>query len=145
MKIYYEGNLGDKERDYCLSCDNNFSSICMSCKTKLDGVPSKYCEIGSIPKKSNAEMIKAMNIEQLAEWLDTNGMWDNSPWSKWFDSTYCKQCESVKATVKDDFGKRECDFAWCELEHKCRYFADREDVPDCKEIIKMWLESEVQK
>ena len=93
---------------------------------------------------TNFKHLQSMSIEELAEWLDENGMWDHSPWSQWFDSQYCRQCESVKATVEDDFGKRECGFAWCELEHKCRYFADREDVPDCKEIIKMWLESEAE-
>ena len=93
---------------------------------------------------NNFEKLKSLDMEQCAEWLDTNGMWDYSPWSQWFDSTYCKQCEPVEATVKDDFGERKCDFAWCELEHKCRYFTDREDVPDCKVIIKMWLEAEVE-
>lgn len=90
----------------------------------------------------NFEKLKAMSIDELAEWLDANGMWDNSPWSKHFDSKYCQQCESIKATVEDDFGKRECEFAYCELENKCRYFLDYEDVPDCKDIIKMWLETE---
>jgi hypothetical protein len=93
---------------------------------------------------NNFEKLKAMSVEELAEWLDANGMWDNSPWSKWFNSQYCHNCESIKATVKDDFGKRECKFAYCEVEHKCRYFKDMEDVPDCKEILKMWLESEEQ-
>lgn len=132
-----------EKRDYCLNCENRFSSDCMSCKTKTNGVPCKYREIGSITKKSNAEILKEMDVDQLAEWLDKNGMWDNSPWSKWFDSKYCQQCESIKAIVEDDFGNRECEFAYCELENKCRYFEDHEEVPDCKEIIKMWLESEV--
>jgi len=94
--------------------------------------------------KTNFENWKSLDIDQLADWLDANGMWDNSPWSKWFDSTYCQRCESVKATVEDDFGQRECEFAWCELENRCRYFPDHDDVPDCKEIVKMWLESEVE-
>ena len=93
---------------------------------------------------NNFEKLQSMSIEELAEWLGANGMWDNSPWSKWFDSTYCKQCEPVKAAVEDYFGKRECNFAWCELEHKCRYFAEHKDVPDSREIVKMWLESEVE-
>lgn len=93
---------------------------------------------------NNFEKLQSLGIEQFAEWLDQNGMWDNSPWSKWFDSKYCQQCESVKATVEGYLGTRECEFAWCELEHRCRYFADHEEVPDCKEIIKMWLEAEVE-
>ena len=93
---------------------------------------------------NNFEKLKSMSLEELADWLDKNGMWDNSPWSKWFDSKYCRQCQPVEATVEDDFGKRECEFAWCELEHKCLYFAELEDVPNCEEIIKMWLEAEVE-
>lgn len=91
---------------------------------------------------NNFEKLQSMSVEDLAKWLDQNGMWDHSPWSQWFDSTYCKRCESVEAYVPD--WDRECDFAWCELEHKCRYFTDLEDVPDCKEIIKMRLESEAE-
>ena len=92
---------------------------------------------------NNLKKLQSMSIEELAEWLDANGMWDSSPWSKWFDSTYCQQCESVKAYVPD--WDRECEFAWCELEHKCRYFPDMDDVLDCKDIIKLWLESEADK
>lgn len=94
---------------------------------------------------NNFDKLKSFDIDQLAEWLDANGMWDNSPWSKHFDSQYCQKCESVIGTVCDDFGDdRKCEFAYCEVEHKCRYFADLEDVPECKEIIKMWLESEAK-
>ena len=90
---------------------------------------------------NNFEKLQSMSTEEFSAWLDQNGMWDNSPWSTFFDSTYCKRCEPVEVYVPD-FG-RKCEFAWCELEHKCRYFEDKADVPDCKEIIKMWLEGEV--
>ena len=91
---------------------------------------------------NNYEKLRSLSIDSFAEWLDTNGMWDNSPWSKWFDSKYCQQCESVKAYVPD--WDRECEFAWCELEHKCKFFQNMGDVPDSKEIIKLWLEAEVE-
>ena len=94
---------------------------------------------------NNFEKLQSMSVEQFAEWLDENGMWDTSPWSKWFDSEYCQQCESIIGTICDDFGDdRKCEFAYCEVEHKCRFFQNMEDVPDCKDIIKMWLESEVE-
>lgn len=144
MKIYYEGNLGDKEKDYCLSCDNNISSVCMSCKTETSGVPSRYCEIGSIPKKSNADMLKAMNVDQLTEWLDKNGMLDNSPWSKWFDSTYCQNCEDIEKEYESNGRYAKMRFAWCEIHNRCKFFPDRDEVPDCKEIVKLWLEAEVE-
>ena len=93
---------------------------------------------------TNFRKIQSMSVEELAKWLDQNGMWDNSPWSKWFDSTYCQRCESVKATVDDYFGHRECKFAYCELEKKCRYFDDYDEVPDGVEMAKLWLEAEVE-
>ena len=37
---------------------------------------------------------------------------------------------------------RECEFAWCELNGKCKFFKDMDDIPDVKQIIKMWLESD---
>ena len=33
---------------------------------------------------------------------------------------------------------------WCELENKCKYFLDLDEVPDNKMIIKMWLKLEVE-
>lgn len=91
---------------------------------------------------NNFEKLQSLSIDLFAEWLDKNGMWDNSPWSTWWNDNFCAKCEYVTAYVPD--WDRECDFAWCELEHKCRYFADHEEVPDCKEIIKMWLESKAE-
>lgn len=131
----------NKHYNYCIFCDNYISSLCMSCHTKINGIPSKYCGAGSVPKKSNFEVIKAMSIDRFAEWLDKYGRFDDSPWMDWWDKNYCKNCESVKVYVPDF--DRECQCAWCELEHKCKFFQDKEDVPDNKEIIKMWLESEV--
>ena len=93
---------------------------------------------------NNFEKLKAMSRTKMAEWLNDYGQYDNSPWQKWFDKHFCSKCESVKATVNDYFGNRECKFAYCELEKKCRYFDDYEDVPDSLEIIKMWLEVEVE-
>lgn len=94
---------------------------------------------------NNFDKLKSFDIDQLAEWLDVNGMWDNSPWSLWWDRKYCQNCESVKAPGDNYWGfKSNCGYAYCEVENKCRYFPDHDDVPDCKEIVKMWLEAEVE-
>ena len=87
------------------------------------------------------EQLKNMNIDSFALWLDDNGRFDDSPWQKWWDKCYCSQCESVVAKVLE--WDRECEFAWCEIEHKCRFFPELDNVPDNKEIIKRWLETEV--
>ena len=84
------------------------------------------------------EQIKLMDVEELSEWLDQQTGSDTSPWIEWWDSTYCQKCESVMAFVPYLDGEHEC--SWCEVNDECRFFSS---VPDNKEIIKMWLESEV--
>ncbi len=102
---------------------------------------------------TNLEKIKNMSIDELAEWLDKNGMFDNSPWMNLFNEKYCAKCESIKCKYADAeeklgitpfsySGEIEC--AYCELENKCRFFPELDDVPDNKEMIKMWLEEEVK-
>jgi hypothetical protein len=104
---------------------------------------------------TNIEKLKAMTLDELAEWLDKNGMFDNSPWMNWFNKNYCEKCESIKIAYTDVkeklnlepwFGHTiEC--AFCELADesgvkKCRFFPEFDDVPDNKEMIKMWLSEE---
>lgn len=88
------------------------------------------------------EKITAMNIDQLAEWLDKNGMFDDSPWVLWFDENYCSNCPSIMCHYPDSEHEFPC--CWCELnDDKCKFFPDMEKAPDNKEILKMWLESEI--
>lgn len=93
---------------------------------------------------NNFERLESMSVDEFAEWLDKNGMWDNSPWSKWFDSTYCQNCEDIKKECESNGLYAEMRFAWCEVHNRCKFFPDRDEVPDSKEIVKMWLESEVE-
>lgn len=99
------------------------------------------------------ESINSKNIDEFAEWLDRYGAYDNSAWGKWFDKNYCQRCESVIMDRKeyaridgwnhsDYHGDIEC--AYCEIHKNCRYFEDVDGVPDNTEIIKMWLETEVE-
>ena len=44
------------------------------------------------------DIIKSKNIDELAEWLDKFKMWDDTPWTLWYNETYCKKCEPI---VKD--------------------------------------------
>lgn len=106
---------------------------------------------------TNLEMFKAMSIEELAKWLDEYGHFDDSPWSNWFNENYCSKCEPIKCKYKDAektlgfcpylFGSYsgDLDCAYCELEHKCKFFPDLEDTPSNLETIKMWLSEEVDK
>lgn len=88
------------------------------------------------------DTIKTKDIEEFSEWLDEYGMFDDSPWMNWFDKNYCNNCESE--TVYVPAFKIEAQCSWCELHKKCKYFTDMNNIPDNKEIIKMWLESELE-
>ena len=89
---------------------------------------------------TNYEHITSLSLDQLTEWLVQNASWEDSPWSGWFDSNYCSKCEPEYGTIVDT--GRKAKFAWCELHDKCKFFTKLEDIPDDKEIIKMWLEVE---
>ena len=95
------------------------------------------------------ENIKNKNINEFAEWLDNNyETYDTSPWMNWWNDNYCTKCETVIDYVPDDEGEQTWHFgmecAWCELNDKCRFFPEMDDAPDSKDIIKLWLESEVE-
>lgn len=84
---------------------------------------------------NNFKNFQSMTIDELADWLDEYGDFDNAPWNTWWDKNYCSQCEPVDAGWTKDY-------AWCECNGKCRYFQDMDEVPDHKQVIKMWLEIE---
>lgn len=50
--------------NFCDTCCHQFSDICGGCES-LDGVPVKYSE----KKKTNADRIRAMSDEELADLL----------------------------------------------------------------------------
>lgn len=79
-------------------------------------------------KMNNFEKLKQMSVNEFAEWLDEYGNFDTSPWMKWFDETYCANCEIIITHP-----------IYCELEKKCKFFPDMKEPPDTLEIIKMWL------
>jgi hypothetical protein len=85
--------------------------------------------------------IKSKNIDELSKWLDEYGMYDCSPWSYWFDKSYCSKCESVIAPSPCSCNVNS-EYAWCELNNHCRYFEEMNHIPNNEQVIKMWLESE---
>ena len=87
------------------------------------------------------DKFKSMSIDELTDWLNQYSQLDSMPWIEWWNKNYCSKCDAVTAFVPD-YG-RELDFSCCELNDKCKFFQDLDDVPDDKMIIKMWLESEV--
>ena len=88
------------------------------------------------------ENLKSRNIDELVDWLDKYVSLDAAPWMWWFDRTYCEKCEAE--IVYDEKYKLEHEYGWCELNGKCRFFQNMNAVPDNKQTIKMWLESEIE-
>lgn len=106
---------------------------------------------------TNLEKVKSMSIDELTDWLDKYGQFDHSPWSEWFAKKYCDNCESIKVAYTDvkeklgldTFYDKSFECAFCELADecgvkKCRFFPDLDDIPDNKEVIKMWLNEEAE-
>ena len=87
------------------------------------------------------DSVKNKNIDEFADWIDKCFSFDGAPFWRYWDKKYCRKCEAV--TIIDDDGN-EKDFSYCERRGRCRFFKEMDDIPSTKEIIKMWLESEVE-
>lgn len=84
-----------------------------------------------------------MQKSELAEWLDTYGAFDGSPWMEWFDEKYCKKCESEKIFIP--YLNKESECSYCEVYHKCRFFPElKDDAPNNLDIIRFWLDEECE-
>ena len=88
------------------------------------------------------EKFKNMDIDTFSEWLDEHGQFEDSPWMMGFDRKYCQNCEPIMCHYEDN--EREFPCSYCEIYGKCKFFPDMNETPGNKEIIKMWLESEVE-
>lgn len=86
------------------------------------------------------ENLKSMDIDELVEWFEENCLHNDDPCIRWFDETYCKNCEPI---INNNEMGYKMEYAYCELNGKCRYFKDMDTMPDNKQTIKLWLESQV--
>lgn len=75
------------------------------------------------------ENLMSMNIDELVEWLDGNGATYNAPWRVWYNQNYCRKCNADE-------------YRWCQLYNKCKFHPEMNRVPNRKQKIRMWLESE---
>ena len=89
---------------------------------------------------TNFEKLKSMNKEEISEFLDSITSIDDSPWIVWFNKKYCENCEIIRRNTLDPDIYYDC--TYCEVNGNCRYFQDKDDIPDNKEMIELWLESE---
>ena len=84
------------------------------------------------------ENLSNKTIDELVEWFDKHIEFDNAPWVKWWDKNYCSKCISE---ISFEFG-HEHNCAWCESHDTCKFFPEMKTIPDSKQTIKLWLESE---
>ena len=127
---------------------NKYYPYCAKCHWMSKSLFDSKSEIEDFLRKinpsivTNFSLLKRMNVEEFADWLDKNGQFDGSPWMKWWDENYCKRCEPIMCRYPDS--KVEFPCSWCELnESKCKYFPEMEQAPENKDIIKLWLNTEV--
>ena len=86
------------------------------------------------------DSIKNKNIDEIADWIDEHSAFDDVYW-RWWNENYCDKCEPIKTESTNFFGySSEC--AYCELNNNCRFFKDMKEIPNRRQVIKMWLESE---
>lgn len=86
------------------------------------------------------EMLKNMSVDEIVEWIDKYATFDDALYWQWWDENYCNNCEPEIVYVPELDKTHEC--AWCELNGKCKFFKEMNEIPDSKQIIKMWLLSE---
>ena len=91
---------------------------------------------------TNFEKLKSMNEKEISEFLDSIVSIDDNPQVVWFYKKYCDNCETIRLNTLDPNAR--CDYAYCELNENCRYFQNKDDIFDNKEMIELWLESEVE-
>lgn len=91
------------------------TEVCLICTFGKDGQPTNWKE----KTMTNADRIRAMSDEELAEWISDMAYGRTPPWSEPFERKFCDNCPTVHCTYEngkeDDF--RECDFVDGECPH----------------------------
>ena len=83
---------------------------------------------------TNFEKLKSMNEEEMSEFLDSIISVDDNPWIDWFNKKYCENCETIEV---NHYAHINC--SYCEVNGNCKYFQDKDDIPNNKEMIELWL------
>lgn len=92
---------------------------------------------------TNYEKIMSMDIDELVEWLYSFDSGDESPWFEWWNKKYCNTCENI--IVHDEYLERNIERSWCELNGgRCKFFPELKKIPNIKQMLRLWLESEVK-
>lgn len=81
------------------------------------------------------DALNSKNVDELAKWFNDNFNLDYAPWVNWWDKNHCDKCESI---FKDYM-----EWAWCEINGKCKFYKELDSIPNNEQMIKLWLESEI--
>lgn len=94
---------------------------------------------------TNFEKItREMDMDDLTDLFNSIDCIESAPWNKWFNENYCnsEKCPAIEAK---GLNGSTCQFAYCELNNnKCCFFPDKDILGGYRDVIKLWLESEVQ-
>lgn len=128
-----------------MNCDS-----CKKCIVNEELGIKNMLKCSSNKPTTNYEKLQTLSIDELAEWLNEHGMYDETPWSQWWDKNYCSKCESVICQYEDitdiseplHFLSSKIECAYCEINNRCRFFPDMQDCPTNIDIIRMWLNEE---
>ena len=93
---------------------------------------------------TNFEQLQSMSQNELAKWLDKHLHFEDAPHMIWFGKKYCDKCDRIEFRIEHGYGTYKQTFAYCEREHKCRFFPDMNEVPDNLETLKLWLNTEAE-
>lgn len=90
-----------------------------------------------------------MDLEDIADFLNSIESIEDAPWNKWFNTKYCNSGKCPTLTCKYDDSDRTCECAYCELTKKknsegvCCFFSDKDILGSGKDVVRLWLRSEV--
>lgn len=90
-----------------------------------------------------------MDMDDLTNFLNSIDCIENAPWNKWFNTKYCNSEKCPTITCKYANTDRTCECAYCELNKKesgegeCCFFPDKDILGGYRDVIKLWLESDV--
>ena len=90
---------------------------------------------------TNFEQFKNMNMNELARWIDENVMVECAPHNIWFDKKYCSKCDPIVIVHNDGY---EMEYAYCEMNDKCRFFPEHNILSDTENVVKLWLENDYE-
>lgn len=143
IKKHIEQNLNKKTEELESECDELKSQL-TSLKDSLNFISQiKQTEGGIFMDKTNFNVIKNFNIDELADFINKYCEWEYSPWEKWFTTNFCNSCERVMCHLINS--TNEFPISWCDLnDNKCKFFPNLENGLSNKELIKIWLSKEYQ-